>query len=80
MTTMALSVEELRRLPAVIDIATAASVLGITRSMAYELVRTGDFPTRTLRLGRYVRVPTADLLELVGVERPAVLVPRRRRR
>lgn len=60
--------EELLELPAVVDMTTAAEVLGVGRSCAYELVRTGDWPTPVLRFGRLIRVPTAPLLELLGVE------------
>lgn len=62
--------EELLELPAVVDMPTAAEVLGVGRSCAYELVRTGDWPTPVLRLGRLIRVPTAPLLELLGIESP----------
>jgi len=62
--------EELLSLPAVIDLRTAAEVLGVGHSSAYELVRTGQWPTPVLRLGRLIRVPTAPLLALVGVEPP----------
>lgn len=62
--------EELLALPAVVDIPTAAEVLGVGRSSAYELVRTGDWPTPVLRFGRLIRVPTAPLLTLLGVELP----------
>jgi predicted DNA-binding transcriptional regulator AlpA len=61
--------EELLSLPAVVDLPTAAHVLGVGRSAAYELVRTGQWPTPVLRLGRLIKVPTAPLLELVGVTR-----------
>jgi len=47
----------------------AAAVLGIGRSAAYELIRCGGWPTPTLRLGKLIRVPSAPLLELVGVSR-----------
>ena len=66
----AMSPDELLQLPAVIDLPTAADVLGVGHSSAYELVRTGQWPTPILRLGRLIRVPTAPLLTLVGVERP----------
>ena len=58
---------QLRDLPTVIDVTTAADLLGIGRSAAYELVRRGDWPTPTLRLGRLIKVPVAPLLELLGV-------------
>lgn len=68
MTSM--SMDELLDLPAVVDLPTAANILGIGHSSAYELVRSGQWPTPVLRLGRLIRVPSAPLLVLVGVERP----------
>lgn len=65
-TTPALTIEELRALPPVIDLPTAARVLGIGRTVAYRLVRTGEWPTPVLRLGGTIRVPTAPLLALLG--------------
>ena len=59
--------EELLALPAVIDVATAAEVLGIGRSSAYALVRAGEWPTPTLRLGRLIKIPVSPLLDLVGL-------------
>jgi predicted DNA-binding transcriptional regulator AlpA len=58
--------DEARQLPTVVDLPTAGRMLGIGRSAAYELVRTGQWPTPVLRLGRLIRVPTAPLLELLG--------------
>jgi len=46
--------EELLALPAVVDLTTAAGVLGIGRTCAYELVRTGAWPTPVLRVGRLI--------------------------
>jgi hypothetical protein len=63
--------EELLELPAVVDIPTAAEVFGLGRSCAYEMVRTGEWPTPVLRFGKLIRVPTAPLLELLGVTEPA---------
>jgi len=48
------------------DLTTAAAVLGIGRTLAYDLARTGEFPVRILRLGGRVVVPTADLLTYLG--------------
>ncbi|TAM91389.1 MAG: DNA-binding protein [Jatrophihabitans sp.] len=52
--------------PAVVDLPTAAAMLGIGRTLAYELVRTGRWPTPVLRMGRLIKVPTQPLLDLVG--------------
>ena len=61
--------EQLRGLPPVVDVPTAAAVLGVGRTAAYELIRAGHWPTPVLRLGKLIRVPTAALLDLVGVAR-----------
>lgn len=66
---MTMTDDQLRALPPVVDVPTAAAVLGVGRTAAYELIRTGSWPTPTLRLGKLIRVPTAPLLELVGVNR-----------
>ena len=52
-------------LPAVIDVPTAVTILGIGRTSAYELVRTGQWPTPVLRLGRLIRIPSAPLRALL---------------
>lgn len=63
--------EELLALPAVVDVVTAGEVLGVGRWCAYEMVRSGRWPTPVLRCGRRIRVPTAPLLVLLGVDGPA---------
>ncbi len=56
-----------RPLPAVVDLVTAAGMLGIGRTVAYQLVRQGMWPTPVLRLGHQIKVPSAPLLELLGL-------------
>lgn len=59
---------DLTALPPVIDLyPTAAEVLGIGRSTAYELARRGEFPVPVLRVGHRLRVVTSHLRELLGV-------------
>jgi hypothetical protein len=41
---------------------TAAEILGIGRTAAYELIRTGTWPTPILRLGKLIQIPTSALL------------------
>ena len=43
--------DDLRNLPPVVDVPTAAAVLGIGRSAAYDLIRTEKWPTPTVRVG-----------------------------
>lgn len=59
---------ELLALPVTLDIPTAARALGLGRSTAYELARRGEFPCRILRIGSSYRVPTAELLRVLGIE------------
>jgi excisionase family DNA binding protein len=59
---------ELLALPAVVDVATAARALGLGRSTAYELARRDEFPCRVLRIGSSYRIPTADLLRVLGID------------
>jgi hypothetical protein len=49
---------------------TAASLLGIGRTLAYALVRAGHWPTPVVRVGHLIRVPTAALLALGERELP----------
>ncbi len=45
----------------------AAACLGITESTGYLLVKAGEFPVRTLKLGRQWRVPTAEVRRALGL-------------
>jgi predicted DNA-binding transcriptional regulator AlpA len=67
-TTRAMTRAELLALPAALDLVTAGQVLGLGRSKAYEMAQNGQWPTRLLRLGNAYRVPTAELLALLGIE------------
>lgn len=62
-----MTVDDLRALPPVIDLPTAARVLGIGKTVAYELVRAETWPTPVLRLGHKIRIPTEPLLALLGL-------------
>ncbi|MGK3103310.1 DNA-binding protein [Streptomyces sp. WAC05858] len=63
----AMGLEELLALPATVNVTTAGRALGIGRDKAYELIRSGQFPVRTLPLGGTIRVPTAELWKILGV-------------
>ena len=60
------TIAQLRATPTV-DLMTAAAALGLGRTKAYELARRAQFPCRVIRIGEVYRVPTAGLLELLGV-------------
>jgi hypothetical protein len=67
--SLQMTVEQAQKLPPVVDVPTTAAILGIGRTPAYELIRLGNWPTPILRLGKLIRVPSAPLLDLVGVSR-----------
>jgi excisionase family DNA binding protein len=56
--------------PLTLTVEQAGQVLGVGRSTAYELVRTGDL--KCIRLRRRIVVPVAHLAESLGVDRDAV--------
>jgi predicted DNA-binding transcriptional regulator AlpA len=56
---------DLDDLPPVLDLAVAAEILGIGRSLAYGLVSRGRWPTPIIRIGRLIKVPSAPLRALV---------------
>ncbi|MDP9117356.1 MAG: helix-turn-helix domain-containing protein [Actinomycetota bacterium] len=49
-----------------LDVPQAARLLGIGRTLAYELVRTGQWPTPIIRIGRLIPIPASPLLELMS--------------
>ncbi len=54
--------------PATVSVRQAATLLGISFSSAYAAIHAGNFPTKIVQIGgRYV-VPTAPLLELLGLD------------
>jgi hypothetical protein len=65
-STMPVTIAQLRATTSV-DLMTAALALGLGRTKAYDLARRDQFPCRVIRIGETYRVPTAGLLELLGV-------------
>ena len=61
-----LRLSDLQALPPTIDVETAAAILGIGRTLAYQLAKQDRFPCRVLRIGRRYLVPTAELVRLLG--------------
>jgi len=62
-----ITITQLRAMPATVDLLTAARALGLGRTKAYELAKHGQFPCRVIRIGEIYRIPTAGLLELLGI-------------
>jgi len=63
-----LTITEVLRLPASIDLRTAADALGMSIATAYTLVRKDRFPCAVLRPGHRYRVPTSGLRACLGIE------------
>ena len=54
-------------LPATLGVLGAARLLGISRATAYTLIRQGQFPCPVFRCGGRYKIPTAHLLDLLGL-------------
>jgi hypothetical protein len=50
------------------DVPTASRAFGFGSNLGYDLIKRGEFPCRVFKLGRKIRVPTADLLEALGIQ------------
>jgi hypothetical protein len=61
------SITQLRDGPPSVDLMTAAAVLGMGRTKAYELARTDRFPVKVIRIGTSYRVPVVGLLRLLSI-------------
>lgn len=64
--------DELLALGASTDIPTSCKAMGISTSNGYAQAKKGEFPIRVVKVGSRYVVPTAGLLDLLGIERPAV--------
>jgi excisionase family DNA binding protein len=54
--------------PAVLDLLEAARLLGVGRTLAYQLVRDGQWPTPVVRMGRLIKIPKKPLLDYLGAD------------
>jgi len=57
---------DIKNLPAFLTVEEVAEILRLKRSTAYEYVRQGAIPS--IRLGHFIRVPKARILEMAGVK------------
>lgn len=57
---------EIRMWPATVSVERAATALGCSRGHAYEAIRTGRFPARTLRVGRRTVVVTGSIIAVLN--------------
>lgn len=66
--TAPLSLGQIMRLPSSVDLITAARALRLSRNKAYALAKAGEFPCRVIRINDMYRVPTAELLTVLGID------------
>jgi predicted DNA-binding transcriptional regulator AlpA len=59
------TIEEIRGWPATVSVEDGARALGISRAHAYESIKLGTFPGRTLRVGNTLRVITGSILAVL---------------
>ncbi|MFD9894731.1 helix-turn-helix domain-containing protein [Amycolatopsis sp. NPDC059027] len=63
-----LTFAQIQALPAIVDIVTAGQALGIGRNTAYAMAKAGTFPCRVIKTGASYRVPTTELMTLLGIQ------------
>jgi predicted DNA-binding transcriptional regulator AlpA len=63
-----LSIDQIRRLPATIDVPTAGRAFGFGRAKAYRLAKDGTFPCKITKIGRNYRVSVAHLRRALNID------------
>lgn len=68
-----MTVDEVREAcrAATLDLPAAGRCFDLGRAAAYAAYHRGEFPTRVLRVGQRIRVPSADVLLVLGLVPPA---------
>jgi hypothetical protein len=68
--------EAIKALGPVTNARTAFSIFGVGERLGYESIQRGEWPTRVLRLGSRIIIPTHDLLVLLyGAPENSVAAP-----
>lgn len=60
-----LTLAQVRKLPAAIDVETAAAALGVGRATLYEALARGERPVQVITVGRRMRVLTHSLIAVL---------------
>lgn len=66
----AMTLAEVRELPATVNVPTAARALGVGSSTLYDALSTGKAPVKALKVGGRIRVLTSDLARVLGASTP----------
>jgi hypothetical protein len=70
---MSMTKEEVLALPVTVDLLTTARALGISRNLAYDMARAGEYPVKLYKVGTRYRCLRIHLLEALGI--PDVPIP-----
>ncbi|MGH8792124.1 MAG: DNA-binding protein [Stackebrandtia sp.] len=62
------TLERVAALGTTTDVETAGQILGIGRTLSYQLAKNDEFPVRVLRVGQMYKVPVPALLAALGTE------------
>ena len=57
-----MTLNEVRSLPAAVDVSIAAQAFGISRASAYQSIADGTFPATVIRVNRRMKVLTSSLI------------------
>lgn len=63
-----LTLEDIRRWPAAVNVEDYARAFGISRAGAYESIRAGTCPVRVVKVGGRIKVVTASILRVLDLE------------
>ena len=64
------TIKKIKALGVVTDVVTAGNILGIGRSVSYDLVKNGAFPAPLISVGSRHVVPVAGLLRILHATEP----------
>jgi hypothetical protein len=70
-TTTALTPDEVRALPAMLDTRQAFAALNVGPTCGYGLIKAGEFPVELIPFGRTYRFRKADVLRFLGLTESA---------
>lgn len=59
------TLDEVRSWPVTVEVRQACRAIGISPSWGYQLIASGDFPCRVIKISHRSRVVTASLLSLL---------------
>ncbi len=59
------TIADIANWPLTVDVPTAARAFGISRSYAYELANSGEFPAKVIKVGTRFRVVSASVLAVL---------------